>query len=258
MAADSQVEQLKQLARRQQVGPPSDDGNALPVREGEPEPESDLEVESVASSAVDSDSDSDTDSDAGSDDGLNSGLYNVFYNLQFERVVGRMNFSCCPECAEEAMAEVVAARPGRLDGFAFFTAADMDHSLSTGVLAVTFGGEDYRSVGSLVCHSMWEEGLRVTWNGEDDCVEVELMQDDMALLLRLKQRDLDTANKLLARQHRLRRLFCVFRLQAFKERTARRKIAGVLLEWALRPGEPIARVARRVFGAHAPAFHTST
>ena len=174
------------------------------------------------------------------------GLQKAFENLDSVGIRSEHCYTCCLECGQEAMKERDDEREGDEDyhGYIFYSMEDMYDATHNGHLELGFGElveEEFFVVAGQICNIFGLYGLTTTWNGAEPIIMIHLNRKDRDFIQRLADEKTAMCQESNADEFRQSQILRKWRIQAFRQRTARRRIKKPLMNWALRPEGPIYR-----------------
>jgi hypothetical protein len=106
-----------------------------------------------------------------------------------------------------------------------------------------------RAIARKIVKHAGRAGMTATWDGSNNtAVLLQLSAADQVFLQGMMDDEWVEVFGAEAESHRTSRLLRAWRIQAFCQKVARRKIRCAVMEWGLRPGGPLYAVAARRFG----------
>ena len=179
-----------------------------------------------------------------------SPLERAFYKLRANRIYACHHFACCGSCGHGDLSR--DPKPG-CNGYAFYHVQSSEFAAESGELWIGYdsyfeGERSAKRVGQHIVKAFREVGLQTEWDGTCQTnVKVVLADEDKAFLRGLLDADQEECANWTAKECRMRTLWRAWRIVAFRQKVAKRKISGAVLEWGLRPGGFIFKSAQSRF-----------
>jgi hypothetical protein len=174
----------------------------------------------------------------------------TFASLRADGVDARHNFGECGSAGHWALTRDVQSD---CTGYAFYHKTAAESATNDGELYVHYASysprlDDNVAIARKILKHAEEAGVKHAWRGRvSAAVLLDLCDADVEFVRGLRDDDFEAAHGGAADRHRAGRLFHCWRVQAFAQRVAKRKVRAALMEWGARPGGPMYAVAARRF-----------